>query len=131
MLLLGKNPNVFQRKHMQKKLINLKSLQILRAIAALSVVYYHINAAPHFGKFGVDIFFIISGFVMSMIIENGQKPYTFVVNRITRIVPLYWVLTLCLFILSAIKPDLLDTTTANILNFLKSIFFIPYFKEIS
>jgi exopolysaccharide production protein ExoZ len=117
------------KENTYKTQINLKSLQILRAIAALSVVYYHINAAPHFGKFGVDIFFIISGFVMSMIIENGQKPYTFVVNRITRIVPLYWVLTLCLFILSAIKPDLLDTTTANIFNFLKSIFFVPYFKE--
>ena len=46
------------KENTYKTPINLKSLQILRAIAALSVVYYHINAAPHFGKFEVDIFYI-------------------------------------------------------------------------
>jgi peptidoglycan/LPS O-acetylase OafA/YrhL len=108
---------------------NLKSLQILRAVAATSVVYYHIGTIPVFGSFGVDIFFVISGFVMAMVIANGQSAYTFAVSRLTRIIPLYWVLTTCVLLLAAIKPDLFNSTTANLTNYLKSIFFIPYFKE--
>lgn len=108
---------------------NLKTLQILRAVAATSVVYYHIGVIPVFGSFGVDIFFVISGFVMALVISNGQTPTTFAINRVTRILPLYWILTTCVLILAAIKPDLLNSTTANLTNYLKSIFFIPYFKE--
>ena len=108
---------------------NLRTLQILRAMAATSVVYSHIGVNPDFGQFGVDIFFVISGFVMTLIVENGQKPATFLLKRVLRILPLYWILTTCLLILAIIKPELLNSTTANFTNYLKSIFFIPYFKE--
>jgi exopolysaccharide production protein ExoZ len=108
---------------------NLKSLQILRAIAATTVVYFHIGAIPKFGSFGVDIFFVISGFVMAMVIANGQDSYTFAVSRLTRIIPLYWILTTFVLLLAAVKPELFNSTTANLSNYLKSIFFIPYFKE--
>lgn len=107
----------------------LKSLQILRAVAATSVVYFHIGALPVFGSFGVDIFFIISGFVMSMVIANGQSASTFAISRLTRVIPLYWLFTTCLLVLASLKPELLNSTTADITNYLKSIFFIPYFKE--
>lgn len=50
----------------------LKSLQILRAIAAISVVYHHVGAMPHFGSFGVDIFFVMSGFFMTMVLARKQ-----------------------------------------------------------
>jgi exopolysaccharide production protein ExoZ len=108
---------------------NLKTLQILRAVAATSVVYFHIKATPVFGSFGVDIFFVISGFVMAMVIKNGQSATSFAISRIARIVPLYWLLTTCLLFLAYIKPELLNSTTANLSNYLKSILFIPYFKE--
>ncbi|HEY9163052.1 MAG TPA: acyltransferase, partial [Magnetovibrio sp.] len=107
----------------------LKYLQILRAVAVASVVYFHIGRAPVFGSFGVDIFFVISGFVMAMIVENGERPSAFAAYRIIRIVPLYWLLTTGLLVLAAIHPELLNSTTANFQNYLKSIFFIPYFKE--
>jgi exopolysaccharide production protein ExoZ len=107
----------------------LKSLQILRAVAATGVVYFHIGAVPLFGSFGVDIFFVISGFVMAMVVENGQSPRVFAVSRLTRIAPLYWTLTTCLLILAAISPQLLNSTTFNLTNYIKSICFIPYFKE--
>ena len=116
-------------KNESSPISNLKSLQILRAIAATTVVYYHIGAIPHFGSFGVDIFFVISGFVMAMVIANGQDTYQFAVSRLARIVPLYWILTTCLLVVAAVKPSLLNSTTANFENYLKSIFFIPYFKE--
>lgn len=120
----------------RKNKSELKSLQILRAVAAISVVYFHIGSAastsitiPVFGSFGVDIFFVISGFVMAMVVSNGQGPRSFVISRLSRIIPLYWILTTCLLLLAAIKPELLNSTTVNLLNYLKSLFFIPYFKE--
>lgn len=108
---------------------NLQSLQVLRAVAAASVVYFHIGVNPEFGSFGVDIFFVISGFVMALIVTGGQSPYTFAVSRLARIVPLYWTLTTGLLLLAAVKPELLNSTTADLGNYLKSLFFIPYVKE--
>ena len=102
---------------------------MLRAIAATSVVYYHIGVNLDFGSFGVDIFFVISGFVMAMVIANGESARAFSVSRISRIVPLYWILTTCLLLLASLKPELLNSTTANLTNYIKSLFFIPYFKE--
>jgi peptidoglycan/LPS O-acetylase OafA/YrhL len=109
--------------------MELKSLQVLRIIAAASVVYYHINAAPVFGSFGVDIFFVISGFVIAMVIANQQTATAFAYARITRIVPLYWLLTTGLLGLAYFKPNLLNSTTADLNNYMKSLLFIPYFKE--
>lgn len=107
----------------------LKSLQILRAIAAISVVYYHVGAMPHFGSFGVDIFFVISGFFMTMVLARKQDPFVFAVDRITRIVPLYWILTTCLLVIAWLAPHILNSTTANLENYAKSLMFVPYFKE--
>lgn len=116
----------------------LETLQIVRAVASTSVVYFHIGSVPCFGGvgflpcfggFGVDIFFVLSGFVMAMVAATGQTRSRFAVNRISRIVPLYWTLTTFLFALAVLKPELLNSTTANLSNYLCSIFFIPYFKE--
>ena len=107
----------------------LSTIQILRAIASTSIVYYHINTSGKFGSFGIDIFFIISGFVMAIIATNGETAKSFAINRISRIVPLYWLITSFVLILAATKPELLDQTTVNSINYLKSLFFIPYFRE--
>jgi exopolysaccharide production protein ExoZ len=86
---------------------SLVSIQALRAIAALLVFWGHaINAVtskvaaefPHlYGPFGVDIFFVISGFVMVYASEGlfGQPgaPIKFFARRLARIVPLYWAAT--------------------------------------
>jgi exopolysaccharide production protein ExoZ len=102
---------------------------MLRALAAVSVVYYHTFCAPHIGTFGVDLFFVLSGFVIAMVAASGMTSVVFLINRITRIVPLYWLLTTALLIVAALRADLLNSTTADVSNYLKSIFFIPYFKE--
>lgn len=107
----------------------LQSIQLLRGIAALSVVYVHVLATPNFGLFGVDIFFVISGFVMTLVTTKKTSPTTFFLHRLIRIVPLYWIMTSCLLVVIVIAPNLLGSTTLNFVNFLKSLFFIPYFKE--
>lgn len=115
---------------MKSSFNNLKSLQILRMIAATSVVYYHIYAKPNFGSFGVDIFFVLSGFVIALVIQDQTSQKQFAINRISRIVPIYWILTTALFLLIYIYPPIVQKTTAQTATFflyLKSLFFIAYY----
>jgi peptidoglycan/LPS O-acetylase OafA/YrhL len=68
-----------------------RELQGLRAIAVLSVIGFHLN--PELiskGYLGVDIFFIISGFLITRILLNQQTEITlnrFYLNRVKRIYP--------------------------------------------
>jgi exopolysaccharide production protein ExoZ len=88
-------------------------LQGLRAIAALLVVWTHsIDAAAAysssrqqnffhlagFGACGLDIFFVISGFIVSLVAtravgKGSHSARRFLSRRVTRIFPLYWILT--------------------------------------
>jgi len=83
----------------------LVSIQYLRAVAALMVVVYHMHhwavplgfegAWPTWLKSGVDIFFVISGYIMVATTDGrDMPPAKFYLNRIKRIAPIYWVLTL-------------------------------------
>lgn len=107
----------------------LQSLQVLRGLAALSVVYFHIGMGATFGSFGVDLFFVLSGFVIAMASEKNVGAIQFAINRITRVAPLYWLMTTILLLVVIVRPELFNSTTASISNYLKSIFFIPYFRE--
>jgi len=74
---------------------------------------------------GVDIFFVISGFIM-MVTSRNTSPAEFAVRRIFRIVPLYWLLTAALALLALLEPQFLRTTWLNTGAFVKSLLFIPY-----
>jgi len=52
------------------------------------VVAYHLNVLP-FRQAGVDVFFVISGFIMACVAPYEGRD--FLVKRLIRIVPLYWV----------------------------------------
>ncbi len=100
------------------------SIQYLRGIAALLVVYYHaagmapVGPAPKIGAFGVDIFFVISGFIMWTTTGNGAKATSFAWHRLARIVPIYWLLTLVFFAAHRGADSIRDLGM--------SLFFIPY-----
>ncbi|KKX30782.1 acyltransferase [Rhizobium sp. LC145] len=76
----------------------LYSIQYLRAFAAIAVVVFH---AAHrmglpftIGAAGVDIFFVVSGFIMMAISDNrASSPASFLRNRVLRIAPTYWIAT--------------------------------------
>ena len=53
----------------------------------------------------------------------------FFANRLTRIVPLYLVLTTMVFIVASIMPHMMGTTIGSIDNYLKSLLFIPHFRQ--
>lgn len=112
------------------------SLQCLRAVAAILVVcFHHINALrdraapdlPFFqiGQFGVDIFFVISGFIMWT--TTSARPTTgavFMKRRIIRIVPLYWAFTLLTAFVST-DGGIAIAASLDPVRLLKSLFFIP------
>lgn len=104
----------------------LLNVQAARALAALAVVAYHIGVLP-FGQCGVDIFFVISGFIMSHAApREGQR---FLLKRLIRICPLYWLSTIGVYLIATLRPQWLNTTTAGMSYLAKSLLFIPYVKE--
>jgi peptidoglycan/LPS O-acetylase OafA/YrhL len=104
----------------------LDTVQALRALAALCVVGMHIPAIER-GAFGVDLFFVISGFIVCHV--SAADPGHFLAKRIIRVVPLYWLCTLALFCLALAAPQLMGATRGNAGDLLKSLLFVPYMKD--
>lgn len=113
---------------------SLTSIQLLRAIAAWLVVYahyylffpiYHLYNYQWLGIFGVDIFFVISGFIMFYSFANTMcTAREFFVKRLIRIVPAYWFFTFLLIPLSYIYTKEFSYTDWNLNSLLASLFFI-------
>ncbi|KWR88756.1 acyltransferase family protein [Cupriavidus sp. IDO] len=71
------------------------NLQVLRALAALAVAFYHTRfqvGGVGTDFFGVCVFFVISGFIMTHISRSSVD--LFMTKRLVRIVPLYWIVTI-------------------------------------
>jgi peptidoglycan/LPS O-acetylase OafA/YrhL len=94
------------------------------------VAYLHstgrggINLLPSSGGFGVDIFFVISGFVIAFMVSKDTN--NFFIKRFLRITPLYIIATLTMALACIIFPDKINHAVSNFPAFIKSIFFIPY-----
>ncbi len=121
------------------------SIQILRGIAALGIILLHVGEmllqytdgqgqfcrlAPIWenGAAGVDLFFIISGFVMVQstwnrfqLVGAGKR---FFVRRCIRIIPLYWFYSGCMLLL-VLLPFTLKEQVFSLTYTLQSLFFIP------
>jgi exopolysaccharide production protein ExoZ len=122
----------------------LVNLQICRALAAVIVVIGHslhdadtiaaragidaLQSQFNWG-FGVDVFFVISGFIMVHVSASDfatpGAPWRFFSRRLIRIVPLYWALTTVLFVGSFIAPHLLNVPLGGLAHAVKSYLFIP------
>ena len=67
-------------------------IQIIRGLAVLLVVLYHLSFTNFKAGFlGVDMFFVISGFLMSKMYINGYFQFTY--NRLKRLLPAYFATT--------------------------------------
>jgi exopolysaccharide production protein ExoZ len=114
----------------------IQPIQFLRAIAALMVVWHHAreqltNLKTLFpaesGNSGVDLFFVISGFIM--VVTTSKKPVSarvFLLRRIVRVVPLYWLLTMSVVALGVVAPQLLRSTDISAPHVVQSLLFIPH-----
>jgi exopolysaccharide production protein ExoZ len=97
------------------------------------VVAFHISSrvgAPFtIGAAGVDIFFVISGFVMWVIsASHDTPPHRFMANRLRRIIPLYWIATIGLATLAALTPTHLPSVKPSLDHALLSLLFIPHYN---
>ena len=87
----------------------IQNLQVVRAFAAIFVVIFHVvltqktvGGGPQifasfdkWGASGVDLFFVLSGFIMIYIQRLKPKsPWGFTRARLERIVPIYWIITM-------------------------------------
>ncbi len=109
----------------------INNLQALRAFAATIVAFFHTGYVYPWrhavGSYGVDLFFVLSGYIMARICEKDTR--FFLRRRLIRILPPYWTLTILLFAFAAFFPQLLESTRANLPELIKSLFFIPFVKE--
>lgn len=118
----------------------LTSIQTLRALAAWLVVMHHYMQIVHnfsltdplskalhmYGAIGVDLFFIISGFVI-YISASGKNvtPGIFAAHRLARIAPAYWIFTAITAAALIAAPNFVPLTQFEPLFFVKSLLFIP------
>jgi exopolysaccharide production protein ExoZ len=125
--------------------IPLRSIQILRALAATLVVVGHsIHDSsfvaertgrtaidlPYFDwGFGVDIFFVISGFIMiyttSELFGQPGAASTFFKRRLVRIAPVYWLLTTGFIVIALVAPRFLNVPIEGWRSIVTSYLFIP------
>lgn len=107
------------------------SVQVLRGLAALLVVAFHLQiiegkyghgvaVLPRFTRFadaGVDLFFVISGFVMATIAVGSYDSIAsakrFLVRRVWRIMPPYWFYTTLVVVLMAVSPGIANSSYQN------------------
>ena len=106
---------------------------IYRFILALNVVVFHILAVPNVGPLAVYSFFVLSGFLMTLIMHQtygyttvGFKKYA--LNRFYRLYPIYWLVVILALVVvlivgsefseqfhSAIRfPDSFSSVLANV-----------------
>ncbi|WP_157217606.1 acyltransferase family protein [Flavisphingomonas formosensis] len=125
------------RPHGTERRSQLVSIQCLRGVAALLVLFHHVRIPTNwlfdplepfrFGTGGVDLFFVVSGFIM-IIAAREESVGGFVVRRVVRIVPLYWLATFAyIAVLMLLRPWAdapLSTGTV-----VRSLLFIPYYRQ--
>lgn len=113
---------------------SINSIQYLRGLAACAVVCFHVSE-QFGGRFGVgaagvDVFFVISGFIMWVTTAGRPAdPWRFMSRRITRIVPLYWIVTLLTAAGILLKPQFFYGHLLSTANFAGSLFFLPVLQD--
>lgn len=120
-------------------------IHILRGVSAWMVVIHHFaqsyilknSLPPAFETMafllgiGVDVFFIISGYVMSLVLERpNPTPYLsakeFTIKRVARIFPAWWFYLILFTIFGSYVTHIPYTIEWNTLSFLKSALLIPH-----
>jgi exopolysaccharide production protein ExoZ len=107
------------------------SIQYLRGLAAMAVGLSHIAGHPgltfEIGAAGVDVFFVISGFIMwTVTSRRPTKPGSFMIDRLTRIAPPYMLLTITVYLIASYIPGAFPNMRTNLSHMILSALFIPH-----
>jgi exopolysaccharide production protein ExoZ len=117
----------------QRPVETVVTIQYLRAVAAGLIAFQHAMGIPafiyytaHFGTVGVDLFFMISGFIMwTTTRDNARGLGAFWLARVIRIVPLYWLFTLAYVVAALVTPASFFSLKLDPVHIVKSFLFIP------
>lgn len=107
--------------------LRFKEIDALRGIAALSVSVFHYtywyNHSKNiysnelfnweYGHLGVQLFFIISGFVIFLTLEKSHSSLDFIVSRFSRMYPVYWVAIILTILFTGISSYSFPQVIAN------------------
>jgi exopolysaccharide production protein ExoZ len=120
----------------------IRSIQYLRALAAMMVVWVHslyvipdvaerLGAQYFLPNSAVDIFFLISGFVMVVATtKKDMTPVGFFRLRLIRVVPLYWLATIAMVAIAIIVSVMSGHSFKDMryppAAIAKSLLFVPY-----
>ncbi|HET9624288.1 MAG TPA: acyltransferase [Kofleriaceae bacterium] len=113
----------------------LYNLHLLRVIAALGVVYFHTTSSAglkldwDIGSRGVDVFFVISGFIIAYIGSSNAEQ--FFRRRLIRVAPFYWAATLCVFAMVVVSPASFRSATSDVAHLISSLLFVPHTNPIT
>ena len=114
----------------------IQELDALRGLAALMVVLFHFTLHRSeaelgfkLGSTGVDLFFIISGFVISMSLHSVKDGLTFVINRAARLYPTYWAAVTFTFILIRIMNSN-ENTLFHMIEYLGNMSMFQFYLDI-
>lgn len=106
----------------------IECISILRVVGALGIALYYIGTFnDHIATLqaGVSLFFCISAFLMMYTTQKGASSH-YILKRLIRIVPLYWIMTVFTFAAMQVIPSI---STGGTPEFIKSLFFIPYVRH--
>jgi exopolysaccharide production protein ExoZ len=118
-------------------LAKLLTLQVARGVAANLVVISHLSvvdakyaggALPPFafyGIAGVDLFFVLSGFVMVAIAGRDITAGQFIWRRAARIYPAYWVVSLVVLAVSLVFPTIVNSSIQGPISIWRSFLLVP------
>ncbi|HEY6816342.1 MAG TPA: acyltransferase [Croceibacterium sp.] len=123
----------------------LVNVEILRFVAAFLVLVEHllqafdrgyvhtgdlVSPVPLLWRSGVDIFFVISGFIMLHVTTghfgSGASAREFLARRVIRIVPMYWLFTTAMIAAALVLPGRVNNATLDPVHVILSYFFIPW-----
>jgi peptidoglycan/LPS O-acetylase OafA/YrhL len=118
----------------------LEVLDTFRGFAALFVLFFHFSmfrSQSEYGFFlgisGVDLFFIISGFVIFLSIDRRKNGRVFLLLRFFRLYPLYWVIatfTFSLFYILNLFDGLIPDVEIPFRTYLVNLSMIQYYFDV-
>jgi exopolysaccharide production protein ExoZ len=116
----------------------LQTLQVTRGVAANLVVFSHLYtvearyaggeilpAFSFYGVAGVDIFFVLSGFIMVVVAGKGTRAIQFLWRRAARIYPPYWLVSLVVLATSLAQPTWVNSSAAGPVSLWRSFLLVP------